>query len=230
MPPPEIYKTRVVRRSRSRFLCSILCDRSSNCFQFLKPVKQKADLSGVQHPAAVIGQHPRAAGGRRRLEADRSAWYPGISVGSTLNVSADKARTYFDVPVLSGLVSLNLPFLDWNTLYWNVKISRADFESARLDLEEAVTTALNDVDAACAAYVEARLTLEQTRDKHDKDTRIAAYYRDRYELGAAELKDYLDALNTADTSALSALSAKYTLLSRESGIYMAVGGRYEPLQ
>ena len=194
------------------------------------PVNLNVPLAALSARPDIHAAEARVQNAFKTLEADRSAWYPGISVGSTLNVSADKARNFFDVPVLSGLVSLSLPFLDWNRLYWNVKISRADFETATLNLEETVTTALNDVDAACAAYVEARLTLEQTLAKHERDVRIAGYYKERYENGAAELKDYLDARNTADSSALSALSSKYTLLSRESGIYMAVGGRYEPLE
>lgn len=44
------------------------------------------------------------------------------------------------------------------------------------------------------------------------------------------LKDYLEALATADNSALSVLSARYTLLTWENGIYKAMGGRYEPKQ
>lgn len=194
------------------------------------PVDLNVPLAALSARPDIHAAEARVQSAFKTLEADRSAWYPGISVGSTLSVSADKARKFFDVPVLSGLVSLSLPFLDWNRLYWNVKTSRADFETARLNLEEAVTTALNDVDAACAAYVEARLTLEQTLAKHERDVRIAGYYRERYENGAAELRDYLDAQNAADSSALSALSSKYTLLSRESGIYKAVGGRYEPLE
>ncbi|NLY41285.1 MAG: TolC family protein [Desulfovibrionales bacterium] len=188
-------------------------------------------------PIAALSARPdiRAAEARlqksfKTLEADKSAWYPSISVGSTLNVSADRAYKYFDVPVLTGLVSLTLPFLNWNTLYWNIKTSEADFETAKLDLVETVTTALNEVDAACAAYIEARLTLEQTIAKHERNMKIAEYYRNRYESGAAEFKDYLEAQNSADDSALSVLSAKYTLLGKESTIYMAMGGRYVPTQ
>ena len=63
--------------------------------------------------------------------------------------------------------------------------------------------------------------------KHQKDVRIGEYYQTRYDLGAAELKDYLDALNTADNSMLSALEAKYRVIRYENQIYKAMGGRYE---
>ena len=62
--------------------------------------------------------------------------------------------------------------------------------------------------------------------KHQKDVRTE-YYQTRYDLGAAELKDYLDALNTADNSMLSALEAKYRVIRYENQIYKAMGGRYE---
>ncbi len=187
-------------------------------------------------PVAALAARPdvwaaeaRVQGAFNTLESDKSAWYPRLTVGSTLSVSSDKASRFFDVPMLSGLASVSLPFLDWNRLYWNVKISEADFATAKLNLEESVTSALNEVDAACAAYVHARDTLEQTMAVHERDARIADYYQKRYELGRAELKDYLDALNAADNSAMSSLSAKYTLIGWESKIYKSMGGRYEPL-
>ena len=151
-------------------------------------------------------------------------------MGSTLNLSSDTAGRFFNVPLLTGLASLSLPFLDWNTLRWNVKISEADFESARLSLVQSLTTALNEVDTACASYVLARQTLEQTQQVHERDRRIAAYYGTRHAQGRESLKDYLEALATADNSALSVLSARYTLLTWENGIYKAMGGRYEPKQ
>lgn len=188
-------------------------------------------------PVAALAARPdiRAAEARLQkafntLQADQAAWYPRLTVGSTISLSADNASRFFNVPLLSGIVNLNLPFLDWNTLHWNSKISEADFESTKLDLVKSVTTALNEVDAGCSAYVYARKTLGQTLTEHDRAMRIAQYYRVRYEQGGAELKDYLEALTTADSSELSALSAKHSLVRLESRIYKAMGGRYEPLQ
>lgn len=115
----------------------------------------------------------------------------------------------------------------WNTIRWNIKISEADFESAKLDFTQAVTSALNEVDTVYFSYANAQRSLENTLSKHQKDVRIGEYYQTRYDLGAAELKDYLDALNTADNSMLSALEAKYRVIRYENQIYKAMGGRYE---
>jgi len=184
-------------------------------------------------PVAALAARPDIAAAEARLrkmfsslESQRRQWYPQVSLGSTLSVSSNTASNFFDVPMLAGLVKVSFPFLDWNRLRWNTKISEASFDAAKLSFTTAVTTALNEVDAAYAAYANARRTLENAVSKAESDKRIAAYYQTRYELGATELRDYLDALNTANTSALSALEAKYKVLSLENTIYKAMGGRY----
>ena len=186
-------------------------------------------------PIAALAARPdiraseaRLQGAFKTVQASRGDWYPSITVGSSLSASSQRSSSLFDVPYLAGTISINLPFLQWNTLRWNLKISEEAFEQTKLELEQAVTTALNEVDAAYTAYGNTRRILEQTRAKHEIDVRIASYYEDRYRLGATELSDWLEALNTADESLLSALSAKYQLISWENQIYKAMGGRYEP--
>ena len=185
-------------------------------------------------PVAALSARPdiRASEARlqsafKTLESDRASWYPTISIGSTLGTSSSTSSKVFDLPLLAGTVRVSFPFLQWNTIRWNIKISEADFESAKLDFTQAVTSALNEVDTAYFSYANAQRSLENTLSKHQKDVRIGEYYQTRYDLGAAELKDYLDALNTADNSMLSALEAKYRVIRYENQIYKAMGGRYE---
>ena len=191
----------------------------------------------LEVPVAALAARPDIQASDARLqsafntrESDRASWSPSITVGSTLRASSGRASNLFDVPFLAGTVKINFPFLQWNTIRWNIKISEADFEEARLDFTESVTTALNEVDTAYYAYKNSRRILEHTIAKHERDVRIGDYYQTRYMLGAAELKDYLDALNTADSSMLSALEAKYTTIRYENQIYKAMGGRYEPVR
>ena len=186
-------------------------------------------------PVAALAARPdiRASEARlqsafKTLQSDRASWYPSITIGSTLSATSEHSSTLFDIPFLAGTVKINFPFLQWNTIRWNIKLSEADFEEAKLNFTESVTMALNEVDAAYYAYQNSRQILEHTLAKHERDIRIGEYYQTRYMLGASELKDYLDALNTADTSMLSALEAKYTTIQYENQIYKAMGGRYEP--
>lgn len=59
-------------------------------------------------------------------------------------------------PIGAGVLGINLPFLNWNTVKWNVKISEADYETARLNYEQSITKALNDVDTNYFAYTQAQ--------------------------------------------------------------------------
>ncbi len=137
-------------------------------------------------PVAALAARPdiRASEARlqsafKTLESDRASWYPAISIGSTLGTSSSTSSKVFDLPLLAGTVRVSFPFLQWNTIRWNIKISEADFESAKLDFTQAVTSALNEVDAAYFSYANARRSLENTLSKHQKDVRIGEYYQTR---------------------------------------------------
>ncbi len=53
----------------------------------------------------------------------------------------------------AGTVGISLPFLNWNSVKWNVKISEVDYENARLNYEQRITTALNKVaDSVCGLF------------------------------------------------------------------------------
>lgn len=56
------------------------------------------------------------------VRAAQKAWYSSISLGAMLSSSSDSVHTMFDVPFTRGMLSINLPFLQWNAVKWNIKI------------------------------------------------------------------------------------------------------------
>jgi outer membrane protein TolC len=54
---------------------------------------------------------------------------------------------------------------------------------------------------------------------------VEAYRKARYELGADELKDWLDALRSLNSSQLAVLDARFALISATNAVYQAMGGR-----
>ena len=183
-------------------------------------------------PLAALSLRPdvraaefRLQGAFRSREAAEASLYPSITVGATLSASSVRIGTMFDVPFLGGSIRINLPFLQWNTLRWDVKISEAEFEEAKLNLEKAVNTALNEVDVQYFGYRKALEQVANMQRKLEADTRAAAYREERWRSGAGELEDWLSALNTRNSTLLSLLQGKYDLISRENAIYRAMGGR-----
>ena len=105
-------------------------------------------------------------------------------------------------------------------------MAEVDFEQAKLKFESTVKTAMNEIASAYAQYVSAKETLDNTMIKLDADQRVAEYYIARYNVGAAEMKDVLSAINSAVNSETDVLNAQYRMLSWECRIYQAMGGRF----
>jgi outer membrane protein TolC len=184
-------------------------------------------------PLAALGNRPDLLAAEHRLRSafkDLSAmeksWYPSVTVGATLSSSSDRVGTAFDMPLAGGSIKINLPFLDWNRVYWNVRLSEADFDAIRLDFIQSVTSALNEVDAARFAYVQARAAVANADEKYGYDRQITRHYRQRWDLGAGELSDLLQAMNTEASSRLALLSSRYEQIRCGNLLYKALAGRY----
>ena len=184
-------------------------------------------------PISVLANRPdllaaeyRLQSASRSVDAQKRSWYPSITLGASLSASSSKARTLFDVPFLGGSASINLPFLDWQTLKWEDKAAEANFDSARLNFEQTLTTALNEVYSNYNQYRLAGQTLENVRQKYVLDQKNSRYYAVRYQYGKNELQDWLEALNSEHSSAQNVLNQNYEVLKYENMIYKAMAGRY----
>ena len=183
-------------------------------------------------PVEALGARPDVNAARFRLlsafrdqNAARSDLFPAISIGGTLGLSAASASDLVSSSFLNGLVSLSLPFLDWNRVKWNVRIAEADFEDAKLAFRQSVTTALNEVSLYYASLQNSMQQFETIQKKYDADLRVEAYRKARYDQGADELKDWLEALKACNDSRLSVLERKYGIISASNAVWQAMGGR-----
>ncbi|MCQ9326153.1 TolC family protein [Neisseria dentiae] len=186
-------------------------------------------------PVSTLANRPdlRAAEYRlqsslKSVDAQKRSWYPSITVGATVSTSSNKAKSAFDIPFLGGSVQVNLPFLNWKTLKWEDKTAEANFETARLNFEQTLTTALNEVFGNYQKYARAEESLKNLRQKYALDQKNSRYYGVRYQYGKNELKDWLEALNTEYSSAQSLLNQRYEVLKYENMVYKTMAGRYTP--
>lgn len=186
-------------------------------------------------PISVLANRPdlRAAEYRlqsatRSVDAQKRSWYPSITLGASLSTSSSKARTMFDIPFLGGSAQINLPFLDWQTLKWEDKTAQANFDSAKLNFEQALTTALNEVNSNYLHYQNSTQTLANLQKRYALDQKNSHYYQVRYNYGKNELKDWLTALNSEYASAQNVLNQRYDVLKYENMVYKAMAGRFTP--
>ena len=184
-------------------------------------------------PVSVIANRPDVKGYQYRLssafknaKATEKGWFPEVTLGGSLTSSGTKVGNALHNPVGTGLIGISLPFLNWNTVKWNVKISEADYETARLNYEQSITKALNDVDTNYFAYTQAQSAFANLQKTHSYNQRITKYYRDRYNAGVSELREWLAAANTEKSSQLSILNAKYNIIQAENAVYSSMAGYY----
>ena len=184
-------------------------------------------------PVGVIANRPDVRAAQFRLnsafdnaKSTEKSWFPEISLGGSLASSGTKVNNALNIPIGAGTIGISLPFLHWNTVKWNVKISEADYETARLNYEQAITTALNNIDTNYFAYTQSENSFKNQQKTYKYNQRITKYYRNRYNAGVSELREWLNAANTENSSRLAILNAKYQLLQSETAVYSSMAGYY----
>ena len=199
------------------------------------PNSLNVKLQGVDTnvPVSAIANRPDVAMRLNRLQsafktltATEKSWFPTLTLGGAISGSARSASNVADNPIANGMFSLDLPFLDWNRVKNNVKISEADYTTARMNYEQTITSALNEIDSYYYTYNQSRSSFGLLEQTYEKNRKISTYYQNRYNQGVAEFRDWISAMNTELSSQISLLNQKYTILTNENLVYQAMAGKY----
>lgn len=196
-------------------------------------LNQKTPKVDLNVPLGVLARRPDLSAAQYRLEsafkqlkAEEKNWYPSISLNGAVKSSSGKARTTFDFPFLFGSVGVDLPFLDWNRVKNNVKISEADYKITVVDFQDTLTQALNETAYYMYAYEKALQTFKNVEQNYNNAVKITAYYQKRYNNGKIEFRDYLDAINRENSLRQDLINQKYMIIKYENYLFKAMGGYY----
>lgn len=183
-------------------------------------------------PVSVIANRPDVKAYEYRLskafkdvKATEAKLYPSVSIQSSLSSSGNKVDNALSVPVGLASINISLPFLNWNTLKWNIKIDEASYESTRVDFEKSIVSSLNEIDTYYKSYQKAisSYSLQEKNLKTQKE--ITGHYKNRYNNGNVEFKSWLEALINEKDSELNVLKAKFEIIQAENKVYQAMGGK-----
>ncbi|QDJ12866.1 hypothetical protein CEP45_02950 [Mergibacter septicus] len=184
-------------------------------------------------PVSVIANRPDVQAAKYRLQsafksakATQKSWFPSVSLGANLNITGTHLNDITDTVTGSGLIGISLPFLSWQQVKWNVKISEEKYQLALINFEQAITSALNEINKLYFNYRQSGNSLKNIQEKYNYDRKISSYYKKRYDAGISELKDWLTAENTAKIAEISLLNAKYNQIKNETAVYQAMAGYY----
>lgn len=192
----------------------------------LQGVDTNVPVSAIANRPDVAMRLNRLQSAFKTLTATEKSWFPTLTLGGAISGSARSASNVADNPIANGMFSFDLPFLDWNRVKNNVKISEADYTTARINYEQTITAALNEIDNYYYTYNQARSSLGLLEQTYEKNRKISTYYQNRYNQGVAEFRDWISAMNTELSSQISVLNQKYMILTNENLVYQAMAGKY----
>ena len=196
-------------------------------------LKQPLLTPHLSVPVSVLANRPDLTAAQYRLKkafknmkVSEKSWYPTISLNGAIGSSSDRAKSTFDFPYLLGGVSVNLPFLDWNSVKNNVKIAKTDYDIALIDFKDALAQALNEVAYYSFAYGKTGHIYANVEKTVENNRQITAYYRARHQAGKASFKDVLQAVADENAAQKNLLAQKYQLIKYENLLFKAMAGRY----
>ncbi|SUT93236.1 toxin/drug exporter TdeA [Actinobacillus lignieresii] len=192
----------------------------------LQGIDLNVPVSAIANRPDVVARLNRLQSAFKSLTATEKSWFPTVTLSGSISASASKVANISDNPVGNGVISFDLPFLDWNRVKNNVKISESDYMTAKLNYEQTVTSALNEIDQHYYAYQQSLSSYATLQQAYEHDKRISNYYKNRYEQGVSEFREWISALNTELNSQLSILNQKYMILSNENTVYQSMAGKY----
>lgn len=197
-------------------------------------LNQKTLSVDMNVPLSVLANRPDLMAAQYRLEkafknlnAEEKNYYPTVSLQGAISSGSDKARSTFDFPVVFGSVGIDLPFLDYNRVKNNIKISQADYEITLIEFNDTLNQALNETAYYYYAYAKSLEIFKNLEANYKNAVKITKYYQIRYDNGKAEFKDLLEAINKENTMRQELVGQKYQIIKYENYIYKSTAGKYE---
>ena len=230
-----LISLRSAQKTAEQTLRNLLNVKPNEALTVRYPNLLSVKLQGIDLnvPVSVIANRPDINASLNRLQsafksltATEKSWFPTITLGGSLTSTVAKADNLGNNQVLGGSIGFNLPFLDWYRVKNNIKLSEESYNLAKLNYEQTLTSALNEIDTYYYAYQQSKAGFSNLQKKYDYDKRISGYYKNRYDQGVSELREWLSALNTERSSALSLLENKYNIIKTENAVYQAMAGKY----
>ncbi len=182
----------------------------------------------ARRPDIRIAERELAAA-NARIGVAKADWFPHISLGGFVGFLAGRSNDFGgpSTRAWSLAPSISWSGLDVQRVRSGVKASEARADAAKANYQRTVLRALEDVDNALVGYNRQRERVQKLDEQATQSTRAADLAKIRYDAGATDYLELLDAQRTQ-------LSAEDQLAEAEAGInlqaialYKALGGGWQ---
>ncbi len=182
-------------------------------------------------PAELLSRRPDLKAAELRLrealaskDATKASYYPSISLTGNLGSSSTSLTQLLQNPALSLGANLSLPFLQYNDMKKDLKISELDYEKTIIQYRQTLYQAFADTENALSnrSELDKQVALQQRNlelaEKTEKLTNV------RYKNGAIALKNLLDAQETTRNARLTLVQTKQNQYNTYVTLLQALGG------
>ena len=193
-------------------------------------------LIAVGDPALLLRRRPDIRVAERHLAADTARvgvaiadLFPHVSFTGSVGAVASSVNALSDSGNGTRLIAPGISWaaFDLGRVYARVKASRAQSEVALAEYQQTVLAALQDTEDALVTHARAREQLLHLAEAAAASDRAAELAEIRYENGATDFLEVLDAQRSAlqaqDSLALSRTETATSLVA----VYKALGGGWE---
>lgn len=182
-------------------------------------------------PADILSRRPDLKAAELRLreslatkDATKASYYPSISLTGNLGSTSTSLTNLLKNPALTLGASLSLPFLQYNDMQKNLKISELDYEKAIVQYRNTLYQAFADTENALSNRTELDKQVAFQQKNLELAEKTERLTNVRYRNGAIALKNVLDAQETTRSARLSLVQAKQSQYNAYVTLMQALGG------
>ncbi|MBN3788251.1 efflux transporter outer membrane subunit [Burkholderia sp. Ac-20353] len=226
----------IQQRTENRHALAILFDRPPQQLVAEPPALPDGPPPEVAAglPASLLGRRPdlRAAEFRLReslaqVDATRTSFYPTFTLTGNAGTSSASLERVLANPVGTLGLGLALPFIQWNTMQLQIKVSKTQYEEAIVGFRQRLHVALAEVENALAARVQLEREAEQRTLSLAQAQRAESLAAARFAAGATDVQPWLDLQQRLRDAQSAESQNRLNRLNNQMTLYQALGGGTE---
>ncbi|MBJ9898487.1 efflux transporter outer membrane subunit [Burkholderia cenocepacia] len=182
-------------------------------------------------PASLLGRRPdlRAAEFRLReslaqVDATRTSFYPTFTLTGSAGTTSASLERVLTNPVGTLGLGLALPFIQWNTMQLQIKVSKSQYAEAVVGFRQRLYTALAEVENALSARVQLEREAEQRALSLAQAQRAERLAAARFAAGATAVQPWLDQQQVLRSAQSADELTRLNRLNNQMKLYRALGG------
>jgi NodT family efflux transporter outer membrane factor (OMF) lipoprotein len=223
----------IQQRTEARNALAILFDRPPQIAAAEPSTLPTQPLPEVRAglPADLLARRPdlRATEFRLReslanVDITRTSFYPTLTLTGGVGTMTTSLSRFLQNPVGTLGAGITLPFIQWNTMQLQIKVSRTKYEEAVVNFRQALYNALSDVENALSARVQLDSEAVQRKLSLDQAQRAESLARARYQAGATDVQPWLDQQSRLRDAQSAFAQNRLNRLNNQMKLYQALGG------